>query len=223
MKKHNIIFYTVALLLLIAACGKDNYEAPESRLSGRVTYNDQALGVRGSNQSVYLQLWQDGYPLKTSINVYVTQDGTFSAQLFDGTYKLVSTNGNGPWQSNQDTVVIEVKGDTNVDYPVTPFYTLSNVVYTLSDGTLTASFDVTGVDDSRAIEYVSLMVNDTEFVDFGQHVNSVEVTDVSAGHVELSLDVSGNLIDQRALFGRVGVKIAGVTEGIYDTHIEQLK
>jgi hypothetical protein len=58
---------------------------------------------------VQLEIWQKGYQLYTSIPVYVTQDGTFSAVLFDGNYKLVSKSGNGPWVSKQDTVDFVVK------------------------------------------------------------------------------------------------------------------
>jgi len=223
MKKQIIKIGIFAGILAVFGCGKDNYDPPQAQLTGKVAYNGQAIGVRGSNQSVYLQLWQDGFELSKSFNVYVTQDGSFSAELFNGTYKLVSTSGNGPWVSKQDTVVIQVNGNTTVDYPVTPYYTVSNVSYNLNGGTLTASFDITGVDESRAIEYVTLMVNDTKFVDIGQHINSVEKAGVSAGHVELSLDVTDNLATSKALFTRVGVKINGVTEGVYDTQVEQLK
>lgn len=223
MKQHIFKAALFSFILCVAACGKDNYDAPQSRLTGKVTYNGQAVGVKGSNQSVYLQLWQDGYATRTPINVYVTQDGSFSAELFDGTYKLVSTSGNGPWVSKQDTVIVQVKGNTTVDYPVTPYYTVSNISYDLNDKTLTASFDVTGIDESHAIEYATLMVNDTKFVEIGQNIHSIEKAGVSVGHVELSMDVTDDLAESRALFARVAIKIEGITEGVYDTQVEQLK
>lgn len=211
------------MLLALVSCGKDNYDAPASQLNGRVTYNGQPIGVRGSNQSVYLQLWQDGYALKTPINVYVTQDGSFSAQLFNGTYKLVSTNGNGPWISKQDTVVVQISGDTNVDYPVIPYYSLQNIRYELDNEILRVSFDIMGVEESREIEYVSLMVNDTKFVDFGQQMSRIEKRDINENHVVLELNVGSQLQTAKALFARVGLKINGVTEGIYDPNTEQIK
>jgi hypothetical protein len=188
-------------------------------------YNGQPLGVRGSNGSVYLQFWQDGYPLKTSINLFVTQDGTYSAKLFDGVYKLVTNANRGPWVSNQDTVVITVNGGTQKDYEVTPYYTLGNINYSLNGNTLTASFDVTGVTTTRNIEYVALMVNKTTFVDFGDgtHVNWVRNSEVTPGRVELQLDISNDLANQKALYARVGLKIAGVDEGIYDTEVYKVK
>ncbi|HWV75360.1 MAG TPA: DUF3823 domain-containing protein [Pseudosphingobacterium sp.] len=224
MKKRIInIGIITALFVALAACGKDNYEAPEAKLTGRVVYNGQAIGVRGSNQSVYLQLWQDGYALKTPINLYVTQDGSFAATLFDGDYKMVTVNGNGPWASSQDTVFVQVKGNTVADYTVKPYYTISNISYTLTEGVLKASFDVTAVDPSREIEYISLMINDTRFVDFGQKMSSVELSEVSPGRVELELNVGDQLNNTKSLFARVGLKINGITEGVYDTNVEQLK
>jgi hypothetical protein len=224
MKKRIInIGIIAALFVMFAACGKDNYDAPETTLTGRVVYNGQAIGVRGSNQSVYLQLWQDGYALKTPINLYVTQDGSFAATLFDGNYKMVTVNGNGPWATSQDTVFVQVKGNTVADYTVKPYYTISNISYTLTEGILKASFDVTAVDPSREIEYISLMLNDTRFVDFGQKMSSVELSEVSPGRVELELNVGDQLNNAKSLFARVGLKINGITEGVYDTNVEQLK
>ncbi|MDR1886966.1 MAG: DUF3823 domain-containing protein [Prevotellaceae bacterium] len=215
----------VILAVLATSCTKDNYDKPESHFTGKVVYNGQALGVRGSNGAVYLQFWQDGYELKTSFNVYVTQDGSYSAILFDGVYKLVTVSNNGPWVSSQDTVVITVNGNTQKDYEVVPYYTLGNINYSVNGNTLTASFDITGVTTTRNIEYVALMVNKTNFVDFGDgtHVNWVRNMNVTPGHVELQLDITNDLANQKALYARVGLKIDGVGEGVYDAGVYKIK
>ncbi|WP_134090424.1 DUF3823 domain-containing protein [Olivibacter sp. XZL3] len=223
MKKLITTIQILSILLVLVSCGKDNYDAPASQLRGYATYNGQPIGVRGSNQSVYLQLWQDGYPLKTPINVYLTQDGSFAAQLFDGTYKLVSTNGNGPWVSKQDTIIVQISGNTSMDYPVTPYYVLQNIQYQLDNDVLRASFDIIGVEESRGVEYVSLMVNDTKFVDFGQQTGRIENRDVDGNHIVLELNVGSQLQTSKALFARVGLKINGITEGIYDPNTVQIK
>src|SRR5690606_22103936 len=106
----------LAALIFVASCGYDNYEPPKSTLTGNVIYNGAPIGVRGTGNAVQLELWQDGFELYTSIPVYVTQDGSFSASLFDGEYKMVSRNGNGPWVSSQDTILVSVKGDTQTEY-----------------------------------------------------------------------------------------------------------
>src|SRR5690606_41577865 len=93
MKKIWIVLLPLALMA--GGCGFDNYDEPQSKLFGRVTYNGEALGVRGTGEAVQLQLYQDGYELRNPISAYVAQDGTFEATLFDGEYKLVTRDNNG--------------------------------------------------------------------------------------------------------------------------------
>ena len=90
------MLYIFLLGVCMWSCGKDNYQAPESTLTGTVVYQGEPVGVRGSNQSVRLQLWQDGFQTREPIDVYVAQDGSFSAALFDGQYKLITVPGSGP-------------------------------------------------------------------------------------------------------------------------------
>lgn len=67
--------------MMFTSCMKDNYDAPESMLTGRVMYNGEALQLRGK-EAVQLQLYQHGYAKHDPINVYVNQDGMYSANLF---------------------------------------------------------------------------------------------------------------------------------------------
>ena len=102
MKIISNIFSVILLLVLFSGCGKDNFDAPESKLVGRVTYQGQALNLRGTGEAVQLQLYQDGYEKNDPISVFVGQDGTFSALLFDGEYRLTTRVGNGPWVRNRE-------------------------------------------------------------------------------------------------------------------------
>ena len=90
MKIISNIFSVILLLVLFSGCGKDNFDAPESKLVGRVTYQGQALNLRGTGEAVQLQLYQDGYEKNDPISVFVGLDGTFSALLFDGEYRLTT-------------------------------------------------------------------------------------------------------------------------------------
>ncbi|MDM1292757.1 DUF3823 domain-containing protein [Sphingobacterium sp. N143] len=217
------LIVSFGVLINLFACGKDNYDAPESALNGQVTYQGKPIGVRGSNQSVYLQLWQDGYQLRSPVNVYLTQDGSFSTKLFDGTYKLVTTSGNGPWISSGDTLLVQVKGNTRVDFQVKPYYTLDNIVYRIEGNMLKASFDVQTIDATRPIDFAMLMVNDTKFVDLGQYSYKIEKSDVTSSHVELELDMKDILTKSSAVYARVGLKINGITEALYDSSPQKLK
>jgi hypothetical protein len=218
-KFFNIVI--LAAILFLSSCGFDNYEQPNSTLTGNVVYNNQNVGVRGTGNAVQLELWQDGYELYTSIPVYVTQDGTFSAALFDGDYKLVSRSGNGPWVSSQDTVRFTVKGNTTVDYPVTPFYTISNENFTLSGNQLTATFNVSQVAGNQPIERAVLVVNKTAFVDESAQIARTDITDPGTGQITMTMELNSNVMSSVLLNARIGVKVQG-REAIYST-IQQIK
>src|SRR5690606_28374043 len=110
--------------LVAASCDFDNFEEPKSTLSGRVVYNGEALGLRSNG--VELEIWQHGYDLFQKIPVYVAQDGTFSAVLFDGDYKMTLLRGNGPWMDQTDSIDVQVRGDQMSDVEVQPYYVLRN-------------------------------------------------------------------------------------------------
>jgi len=229
MKKSNKIsniFLFVALSMIMASCGLDNYEAPQSKLTGKVIYNGQPLGVKGTTGEVYLQLWQYDWQIRTgAINVYVGQDGSFTALLHDGEYYLVMNNNRGPWVNNPDTVHVTVKGNTVADYPVTPYFTISNVSYSLSGTTLTASLDVTEVTPGRTVSTVALIVGKTQFVDNSDqaHTNWVRLTNQTPGRITLTIDVSDDLSKQTQLYARVGLQISGISQWLFDTNVQRIK
>ncbi|MCI0920915.1 DUF3823 domain-containing protein [Sphingobacterium rhinopitheci] len=207
MKK--ILIITTLLSVLLVGCGKDNYDEPTSVIRGKVTYNGKAIGVRGTAEVIQLQLYQDGYQLKDHIPVYVGQDGSFSAKVFDGQYKLVARSNNGPWvNASQDTVIINLKGNTEVNYEVTPYFTIDNVAIALNaDKNISANFTINKVVQSATVRYYSLIVNKTAFVDDAINIWRKEYTDPNLS-VSLSEDLSSlNQINTNGpLFARVGVR-----------------
>ena len=128
MKKITSFFTLLCCLLAISSCRYDNYDEPQSLLTGRVIYDGEPVCVRAGGAEFVL--YQDGYALHNSIPVYVNQDGTYSAVLFDGEYKLVRM-GNAPWERpTNDTILIEVHGNTVQDIPVTPYFVIKNASFT---------------------------------------------------------------------------------------------
>ena len=70
--------------IALAGCEYDNYEAPKSRLCGRIVYDDEPVGLRqtGTGQDFnLLELYQPGFEGTAPIPVYVAQDGV-SRQCF---------------------------------------------------------------------------------------------------------------------------------------------
>ncbi len=217
MKRYNYILSIIIIVFAMSSCGLDNYDAPKSQLRGKITYNGESVGLRGTGEAVQLQLYQDGYQLRDHISVYVGQDGAFEALLFDGEYKLVTRNQNGPWVNSRDTMTVNVKGFTEIELNVTPFFTISNENIILNGSVLNASFTVNQIVNTAVIDYVTLLLGKTSFVDDVSNFVRKDFGDQEAGNINLSTDLSGNndLITAKTLFARVGVRTVGTDQAIY--------
>lgn len=216
MKLRNILYLTIASVVLWTGCEYDNFDPPESDLVGQILYNGEPVGVR-SNE-VELELWQDGFDLRDKIPVMVAQDGSFSAKLFDGEYKLTMRPGDGPWVERSDTVTINLKGHAEVEYVVEPYYIIDNVDVTHSGGDITADFDVLEITDTREIEFVALYVSTTTIVDNINNEGRVELFINDSGDRQdenLALTLGGALNDRAYIFARIGVKTSGIADLIF--------
>jgi hypothetical protein len=214
--KHMILSSLISIAL-ITGCKKDNFEKPAARLSGRVVYNKEPLGLRSNG--VQLEIWQRGYQLYSKVALHVAQDGSFSASLFDGNYKLVLIPGNGPWVSNTDTIDVAVNGSTTIDVNVQPYFIVKNATATKSGTDLNATVSLEQVDTRQQLEAVYLYVGSTNIVDQvnnlgGSNVIAANIPDLSQP-VPLKLTIPASLASQPFFYARVGVKIIGVAEMIY--------
>lgn len=206
-------------LAILVGCGKDNFDEPNATLKGTIVHNGEALSLRGTGQAIQLQLYQDGYALSDPISVFVGQDGTFSASLFSGEYKLVTRDGNGPWVNSRDTTFIQVKGTTDIKLEVTPYFTISGENISVSSSAMNASFAINKIASTAEIERVMLILSATQFADDVNNVFRQDFSNVSTGQISLSADISGNsnVSDAKALFGRVGVLAKGADQAIYSS------
>lgn len=216
MKLKYSIYALLAAFSLLTSCGLDNVDAPASKLMGKITYKGASIGVRGSGEAVRLQAYQDGYDLNNSFDIFVAQDGTFEATVFDGVYKVVCRDNNGPWLNTRDTLTVNVSGTTACEYPVTPYYMIENETITLSGNVLNTSCLVKKIAGDKPIERVMLLVSKTSFVDDVNQIARKDWEKPEAGTLNLSMDISGHQ-PEKALFARIGVKIEGVGDAIYST------
>ena len=112
-------------------------------------------------------------PIIHKDSVYVAQDGTFSTRVFDGNYKLVLLNGNGPWVSSSDSIDVQVNGATTVNVPVTPYFIIDQSSITrTNDSTVTATISIKQVDTSMPLEAVNLYTGTTSIVDQNRNIAS---------------------------------------------------
>lgn len=222
--KNIISIFAIALIALATSCGFDNYDAPDSTLSGRIIYEGSALQLRGSGEAIQLQLYQDGYEKNDPIQVLVNQDGFYSASLFDGEYKLITRPNNGPWVDKRDTMVVNVKGNTAFDLQVTPYFTISGANISLSGTNVNASFTINQIVSTAEVEKVYLVLGKTHFVDEINNAYRQDFEDFGPGSVQVSGDYSTSNDAKQAkfLYGRVGVKTVGVEQAIF-SEVFQLK
>lgn len=219
----------IALLgtVLLAGCDYDNYEEPKNLLTGRIVYNGEPVGLKqtGTGQDYnVLELYQPGFEGTAPIPVYVDQDGTFSAMLFKGSYRIVAKNGSGPWVDMGTELYFDVTGDTSVDFPVTPYYVLSNEEYSVDDeGMLTVSFRVdrgaftliNGKPDAL-IESIALYINNTRFVDDVTFRKKVDSANLSIGEQTITVSLKdAELAEYPVLYARLAIGTQGISPKLY--------
>lgn len=177
--KFSAILVTLASVSLLAGCdnilGLDNREPPGSVLSGRILFEGQPVGLRSNG--VQLELWEPRYQDQQyqKIPIHIDQDGSFTAALFDGEYKLNLLPNNGPWVNDPDTTLIQLNGQATVDLDVVPYFVIRDPVITRNapadptqGGSITATFRVEAVapaNAQRLVEVVGLYLSTTSFAD----------------------------------------------------------
>ncbi len=226
----------LALGFGLVSCAKDNFEPPKAVFQGRIVYQGEPILVQSANAGggnvsdfpVFLELWQKAYQNRSSIRVPVKQDGSFSAMLFNGDYKLTVPNGQGPffWKKTAtnapDSLTINLQGSQTLDIEVIPYYMIRNTQFSAAGRkvTGTAKIDKIITDlNAKDIERVSLYVNRTQFVDAGNSIKNADlagtaITDPSNVSITTA-DVDAIVPSQSYVFARIGVKIAGVDDMIY--------
>ncbi|MEO5909492.1 MAG: DUF3823 domain-containing protein [Pelobium sp.] len=215
----NIYFYLIILLFGVIGCKKDNYTSPQSVLTGSVNYQGTSIGLRSNG--VQLELWQHGYAFFSKIPIYVNQDGSFKATLFDGNYLLTRQRGIGPWIDNTDSISVTVKGNTVIDVPVTPYYLVKDATFQKSGSSIKCTINVSAITTSKALETVKLYLFKTALID-DQNQNASSsmagsaITDLNQP-LNMSVNIPSSLTNEEAIYARVGVKTVGVTELAYSS------
>ena len=215
MKKY-IIYSLVSISLMLAGCEKDNFDEPKAMLEGQVTYNGEPISVRSN--SAEFQIWQDGYALYEPIPVFIAQDGTYSVSLFKGEYKLVRRGGD-PWLPQvNDTIVVQVSGNIQVDVPVTPYINISNESFQVNGTTLSANFQIDQIVAGTNVKEITIMLSSNILLD--QQINDfsevIELENWEFGKSNsVNIQIPESLRDKGYLFVRVGAQSSMANEFIY--------
>ena len=220
MKKITSFFTLLCCLLAISSCRYDNFDEPQSMLTGKVVYEGEPICVRAGGAE--FALYQDGYALHNSIPVYINQDGTYSAVLFDGEYKLVRM-GNAPWERpSNDTIYITVKGNTVQDIPVTPYFSVRNVSFARNGNKVTARFTINKVVADANLENVGIYLGTGILTDEKQKEAELKLGNTVSLNQEntAEIEIPSGLLNESYLYARVGVKSDKSSEYCYSQSIK---
>ncbi len=194
-----------------------------SIINGKIVYQGKTLSFRSNAMS--LQLYQTGFDTYTSTNVSIRQDGTFTALMFDGNYRLINPSGTTqPWQYRSDTLKFELNGSASVDYEVTPYYIINDETFTKVDTSITTNCKIAKIVPTATLQYAALYIGRTSMVDqrynesFLQLKSSV-LTDLN--NVNITAGIPKRLRDQGYCFVRIGVKPNQSSEWLY-TQVQKI-
>jgi hypothetical protein len=135
--------------------------------------------------------------------------------------------GQGPFYWPQtggksDTLSITVKGDTQKDIEVEPYYMIRTPQISKTGGNIAATFKIEKIitDAARAkdIETATLFINKTQFVSINDNIGRTNIagSDITdPNNISLSVTVPTISPAQNYVFARIGVKSAGVEDWIF--------
>ena len=222
-------FSLIVLLVAVNACSKkDNYSPPNSRLTGALMYKGDSIYLEYNR--VPYQLYQYGFGKVGPIEQTFTQSGTISSLLFNGDYKFIVPNGQGPflWPQTSggapDSLDVTISGSQNLNIEVTPYYMIRNAAISTSGGNVTATCKaekiITDV-NAKDIESITLYINKTEFVSGANNIAAAgiagaDITDVN----NISLSVAMPSLTQNYVFARIGLKMAGIEDMIFSPLVQ---
>jgi hypothetical protein len=225
MKTLSYISFAFLLVTLNACNEKDNYDPPQVQITGAVLYQGDSIYLE--QDRVPYQFYQYGFGKLAPIEQTFTQSGVISSLLFSGEYKFIVPNGQGPflWPKTAtgapDSLTINLTGSQTLDIEVTPYYMIRSTDMSANGGNVTANFGVEKVvtdANAKDIENVTLYISKTSFVSGANNIASTSIsgTDITdMNNISLSVGVPSITPAQNYVFGRVGLKIAGVEDMIF--------
>jgi hypothetical protein len=232
MKNLSKYLLVAGLGAILFSCKKDNYAPPSALLTGNLLYQGDTIYLE--RNAVHFQIYQYGFGKVGAISTDETfaQNGSYSAALFNGDYKLIVPNGDGPfmWKKTTsgtpDSVSVTMNGNQTVDLEVAPYYLIQNAQISASGNSVNASFKAEKIitdANAKDIERVSLYINKTQFVSGGNNIAHTDIDGaniVDPNNISMSVVIPSITPTQSYVFARVGLKIAGIEDMIFSPLIK---
>lgn len=211
MKKQ--IVYILFSCITLVSCSLyelDNQDPPKSEVYGNLVYNGQVVPVK--NGQIPLNFYQDSYKGNGNFQVMPSQDGKINALLFDGEYKIILASNQGAYEENATPYILNVKGKTELNWEITPFFFVNKATYNYANKQITAKVDISKISQTRDLEFVSIIVSKSIICD---RINKEKEFILNASDISNLSDIhiTGDLSDWKNdySFVRIGVKSVGNT------------
>lgn len=215
----SIILFT---LLCITSCELDNYNAPNAQIHGSfIDYETGELVEQDIINGSVIEYVETGYSqIQTMV---IKNDGTYRNNLiFSGEYTFTPKRGNF---EPLDPQVVQVKGDTKLDFIVKPYVRISNIEVFRNGNYIKAIFTVkqTGYDP---LSRVALFAFSEPSVGYSINSAGIEIpigkwlAEATTYSIQMPINESNdkksvNPKPGKPYFFRVGA-IADVPEGKYN-------
>lgn len=184
MKMKNVI-YLLLIIISIASCSIDNYDAPSATLSGKVLDNvtNDMIENGGVNSGTIIQIFEGNS--KQPILSQSFPDGHFvNAALFPGNYKLFAV---GAFKMVGDTIRVAIGGDTEADIKVLPNLRLKATIQSLVGTTATVKVEYAKVHADQVLDQLAVVwstINNPNLYTFfggGQQTETVTSQNLTTG------------------------------------------
>lgn len=141
MKKITYIVLGMALLGLSSCYKTDNWDAPDTQISGQVIDSYTGKPLLSSQNDWQIRIWERTWTASTPVNqtIPIKQDGTYNnSKLFAGTYDMLPYGGPfWPTDTVKNVIFGGSAGKGSQDFTVTPYLQLTDFATSLQGTNLT--------------------------------------------------------------------------------------
>lgn len=149
------IFYLLLIIMSVASCSVDNYDAPNATLSGKVIDNvtNGMIENGGANSGTIIQIFEGNSKQPILSNSF--PDGHFvNAALFPGNYKLFAV---GAFRMVGDTARISITNNTEVEIKVLPNVRLKATLQSFVGTTATVKVEYSKVHADQTLNQLAVV------------------------------------------------------------------
>ncbi|MEN6353879.1 MAG: DUF3823 domain-containing protein [Bacteroidales bacterium] len=190
MKMKNVI-YLFLIIISVASCSIDNYDAPSATLSGKVldSSTNNMIENGGVNSGTIIQIFEGNS--KQPILSQSYPDGHFvNAALFPGDYRLFAV---GAFKMVEDTMDITINKNTEIDIKVNPNVRLTASIVNSTSTTATVKVDYVKVFADQTLNQIAVAwstINNPNLYTFaggGQITENVSSQGLTSGSMNFTI------------------------------------